>query len=84
MKTIIRCVPIFIGKFFSYIYPYKIHIAISKLKINLYSGWISSGFSYFGKNVKINPPITLVGGRYISIGVNSYIQKRCVYCWENK
>jgi acetyltransferase-like isoleucine patch superfamily enzyme len=65
----------FIGKFISYLYPYKLHRIIVKFTDKLYTGWIAGQLKYFHIKSAIKYPINIIGGKYITIGKKTSISR---------
>jgi acetyltransferase-like isoleucine patch superfamily enzyme len=74
-KLIIGQIIFSIGNVLSYFYPDKIKIFFDKIKEEFYTGWISRKVKHLGQGSVINHPITLIGGKYISIGKKTRIGK---------
>lgn len=56
------------GRICAYLYPFRLNEVLSMVKNIFYSGWVSAEFKSVGERLLIIPPISLVGGKYISIG----------------
>lgn len=74
IKTLLRG----IGRAGSYLVPYRSGGRLSTLGDYLYTAWLARHFKHIGANVYIRRPVSLKGGKYISIGSHSVIQKGCI------
>lgn len=74
MKNIIIIVLKYVGLLWSFIYPYKLHVCLSKLFVFIRTGWYKNVF----KNCdgKILGPIKVSGGDRIVIGKDTRIFQR--------
>ena len=73
-----------IGRFFSLIYPYKLHQKIQSKKDVLYTLWIRNFIGHVGENSTICKPCSLQGGgqKNVSIGNHTIIQSNSILgCW---
>lgn len=73
-----------IFRFFSFIYPYKLHCKLLSLKNSVYSFWIRNFIGYIGEHSRINYPCSLQGGgqKQISIGdYTSILGNSILGCW---
>ena len=72
-----------IGRAGSYLVPYRSGGRLSTLGDYLYTAWLARHFKHIGANVYIRRPVSLRGGKYISIGSHSVIQKGCILnAWD--
>lgn len=75
-----------IEKLFSFLvifYPPRLNALFSSLKQRLYTAWIKRQLGQVRGKIAINKGLTLVGGKYISIGENVYIAKNCILtAWD--
>ena len=72
-----------IGRAGSYLVPYRSGGHLSTLGDYLYTAWLARHFKHIGANVYIRRPVSLRGGKYISIGSHSVIQKGCILnAWD--
>lgn len=79
IKTLLRG----IGRAGSYLVPYRSGGRLSTLGDYLYTAWLARHFKHIGANVYIRRPVSLKGGKYISIGSHSVIQKGCILnAWD--
>ncbi len=82
-KSLISFFIWYIGKFYSYLYSYRIKVLINKNKCKIYSAWISREFKEFGKDSTVFLSLYLRGGKYISIGNKTSIGSRAVLtAWD--
>lgn len=72
MRTLFEEIIQYIVLFFSYIYSYKHHSTMMRVKNKLYGMWIRRMFLSMGKST-ICTSLRLSGGKYISIGNNTLI-----------
>lgn len=74
----------YIGKVYSAIYTYALHRRFNSLKMNLYTGWLSKEFKYFGQSY-ITPTVRLlIGAKYISVGNESFVGKNIqLTAWDS-
>ena len=73
-----------IGRFFSLIYPYKLHQKLQSKKDVLYTLWIRNFIGHVGENSTICKPCSLQGGgqKNVSIGNHTIIQSNSILgCW---
>ncbi|GHV17820.1 hypothetical protein FACS189493_6140 [Spirochaetia bacterium] len=83
MKQFVKDSLFLLGKLFSYIYPYKFHTFLVRLRDSLHSGYIAHQFNRLPINSLIRRPFYLRGGKYIRIGENTTIQKNGVLtAWD--
>jgi len=86
MKTFLGKFVFFLGRLTYYIYPYSDNIQgsiFSRLKRKIYIGWISNLFDSFGNNSDVTFPVTIIGGKYISIGNFTCIGKNgTITAWD--
>lgn len=69
MRESIQAIFIFIGKFLSFLFPFRLSQIIKWGYLRLYSGWLIRGFDNVGKNALFTNPIRQIEGRqYITIG----------------
>lgn len=61
----------FIGRFFHVILSYSLFCKLIAIKNIIYSGYLYKQFKSLGENVLFSPHLTLVGGKYITIGENT-------------
>lgn len=72
-----------IGNIFSYLYPEQIIRVINGLRKYIYGSKVKRKLKVYGENVVIIPPMTLKGGKYISIGENfSCGTGMMMQCWD--
>lgn len=73
-----------IGYTFHFLVNAKQSLIITMLKREFNTGWIKSEFKSFGKKSVVDRPLTLRGGKYISIGNNVLIGRHIVItAWDN-
>jgi len=71
------------GRMFSFLYPLTLNKRLFTIKTLLYTAWIANLFKNFGKNSIVYKHLTLIGGKYISIGAKSVIGKNAVLsAWD--
>ncbi len=66
-----------IGYFVSYFFSYNLSQGISRLFVNLYTGWISRNFGFCGKNCRFGFFRILVGAKYVSFGDSMSVGRGC-------
>jgi len=72
-----------LGKFWGHLYSYETGERITRIKRNLYTGWISREFKSMGKDCLIYSFQCLVGGKYISMGDKCIIGENTVLtAWD--
>lgn len=87
MKLIMICIYRLlniIGYIFHFFVNAKQALIITMLKREFNTGWLKSEFKSFGKKSVVDRPLTLRGGKYISIGKNVLIGRHIVItAWDN-
>jgi acetyltransferase-like isoleucine patch superfamily enzyme len=74
----------FIGRLWSHLYSFAFSRNIKRVKTRLYSAWISKEFKSFGIGSIIKDNFYFEGGKYISIGKNTFIENRvAITAWDN-
>lgn len=75
----------FLGRLFFYVYSYKSDAnACVRFKRKIRIGWLSGSFNNFGHNSNMDFPVTIRGGKYISIGNNTGIAKSAtITAWDS-
>lgn len=71
-------------RFFSFLYPYKLHKKFRSIRDELYTLWIRNFLGQLGEHSKICRPCKLEGGgqKNISIGDNTIIHSSSILgCW---
>jgi len=58
------------GIILSYLFPYKVLNFFKAIRVYIFSGYTINQFKATGKDFYILPPLTLIGGQYITIGDN--------------
>lgn len=73
-----------LGSAFHFVINAKLALIVSMLKREFNTGWLKKEFKFFGINSVIDRPLTLRGGKYISIGSNVLIGRHVVMtAWWN-
>lgn len=76
----------YIAKFFSILYPLKVHQWLKAKKDELYSSWIRNFIGKVGEDSFFGRPLLLQGGgnKRISIGCHSNFEANCILgCWKH-
>lgn len=72
----------FINLFLQCIYPYKLHLFISRTKNAFYSFWLQ-GLFRSAKEVRFSSPTFVKGAKYISIGANTFFHPYLeLFAWD--
>ncbi|MDR3704739.1 MAG: acyltransferase [Paludibacteraceae bacterium] len=73
-----------LGRLCFYVYPYNVDgNACTRFKRKVRIGWLSNLVNKFGHNSDIAFPVTIRGGKYISIGKNTSIAKSAtITAWD--
>jgi len=83
MKRLKYLIKLF-GRLTSIVYPYRLHGLFGRIVTQLYSGWITPEFGLCGPGLSVQYPITIIGGKCITLGSNFRASERLrVECWEN-
>lgn len=64
------------GRLISFIYCNPIRKMFVKTKGRIYTGWVSSQFKQVGTRTAIGANLTLIGGKYITLGKKTHIGPR--------
>lgn len=72
-----------IGRVLYCLFRYSWGRKFSLLTDAFYTAWIANAFSKTGKGIIFYHPLTIVGGKYISIGANTRIGRHSVVtAWD--
>ena len=78
IKKIIQFLVIYIIKSIHNIYNNQANRKLKSYKDKIFSIWLGFEFKNLGKNVVFDTPISLIGGKYITIGNNVSFRKLCI------
>jgi len=84
LKNIIKNILKLTVRIFHLLISYDTSLKIRRFKNLLYSYWISHNFGVCGKEIFIQSPAYIKGGKYISIGDGFFSLERLrLECWDN-
>lgn len=75
MKSVLRKIFWFVGRIMSWVFPFTMYQRVLQIRNMIYSYWVSFFFKEIGDKTFIMSNLTLLGGKYISIGDTCYIGK---------
>lgn len=85
IKIYIETILFVLCKLVSIVYSYQVFNTIKKIKLRLYTYWLSSEFKKVGENSLLHYPINLLGGKHITIGDKTGIGARgIITAWDKR